>query len=507
MLDNGRIKLTWTPPPANGSPITVYKIRWNEGSGNTTWLPSNVFEVAAPATEFIFQAPDSGVYNFQILAENSVGVPMTMDVPPVPDYSPPAPATETIVTLAAPPDDTVTIAIDDDGVATLTWNPIIDDNHELVRYDLQYMTTATDAQPVWTSEDDVTEVEQAAQAFMQHVTEPLPGGMLLHVQLRIVTSIGYTSEYAPQQQGNGAVRTIGARAPGLPVVEVSVISSSAIVSWDAPEPNGDDIVEYQLQFKKDDGDFGDHDGADDTTLNEAADPDTNDNDYVTIPHVAETTSYSHYQENLDGDAIYAFRVRAVNGCNDADDLDDSACGGTDSDAAVTGSDRTWSVAVPAQTGPGPTADPVLPATPVLTVDADDEDGEIDVSWPEVDEDSTITGYELQRWNASTRTWDDIPANLGATDTEYVDTNVELGETYYYAIRALSAAGMSAWTQQPFPNDKLFAKAPDTPVVTPSVDGQDITLSWTVPADNGESIVSYEINSTAAVADDGEWRPP
>ena len=68
--------------------------------------------------------------------------------------------------------------------------------------------------------------------------------------------------------------------------------------------------------------------------------------------------------------------------------------------------------------------------------------------------------------------------------------------YYYAIRAVSLAGMGQWTQHLFPDAMLAAEAPDKPVLTATVDKQSVVLSWTVPAANGAAITGYEIQVTA-----------
>ena len=79
--------------------------------------------------------------------------------------------------------------------------------------------------------------------------------------------------------------------------------------------------------------------------------------------------------------------------------------------------------------------------------------------------------------------------------------------YYYAIRAVSDAGAGEWTQRDFPGEMLTAKVPDKPVATTSVDGQNITLSWTAPANNGATITMYDIQSTdmGPVNEDGDAR--
>ena len=471
-LVSRRIKLSWDPPPANGSPIIEYKIRWNDDSSND-YPPSNVFAVAGTATEFTFQAPDPGTYRFQILAANSVGVPMNTEAPPVPDYGPATAATATIEAVASPAALADPVIVD--GVATFTWNPTADNNHDVVRYDLQYVTTEDSANPDaegWEA-DEVVNVQKTEQPIMLHTTDALPGGMYLHFRLRMVTSIGYLSGYTSPDN-----LQVPERAPDNPVLEYVAIGPNVILSWDQPLLNGGEFgqvggapVAYQLQFKKDDGDWGD--GADAP----AGDSEPDEDDVVTYDHV-DTRSFTH--ENLAGDATYSYRVRTVSTQN----------------ANLTGADKTWSDVVKVETDPGAAETPVMPSTPVLIVTANDDDNdEILISWQEAEDGSSpVTGYQLMRWNGSD--WEDIPANLGAEDTEYTDTDVEFAKMYFYAIRALSDDGPGEWTQQGFQGDALDAEAPDMPVVTASVVGQVITLSWMPPANNGLAITGYFVQSTA-----------
>ena len=195
------------------------------------------------------------------------------------------------------------------------------------------------------------------------------------------------------------------------------------------------------------------------------------------------TTHSH--EDLKADVTYTYRIRSVTEENDED----------------MGADRKWSAEVTATSDPGPPEDPVVPGTPPLEAEADNEDGLIELSWDEPSDTGSedITSYHIQRWDGSE--WAPL-ASLGAEDDEYEDTTAELGKMYYYAIRAESDAGMGEWTQRNFPPAMLWAKAPDTPELTVTVDGQDITLSWTAPEANGAPIATYEIQvTTTAPAED------
>ena len=247
---------------------------------------------------------------------------------------------------------------------------------------------------------------------MQRIIGPLPGNTNLFVRVRVVSTVGTKSDWT---QTDPAATLVDARAPDHPVLTATIIGQNVILSWDEPESNGARIERYEIQFKKNDDDFGDHDGDDDPADPTDVDPDDPDNDVIVLsrrpdPEVtgdtdglAPLTSYSH--EDLDGGATYTYRIRTVTVCNDEDAA--NGCGGA---AAVTGTSRKWSDEVVATSDPGPDPDPVVPGTPTLTATPDNADGTIDLKWEEPDEGtSPITSYQLQRWNGSA--WEMLPASL------------------------------------------------------------------------------------------------
>ena len=496
-FEDGRIKVTWVKPADHGQPITTYRLRWRSGIATTDFPAANVVEVQAPAIEYIMIGPDPGEdYNFQVLAVNSLTEDDEIDNTPggigdVADFpikwSLPSDDLDVPVVTdqdTAAEDSANGLTVDDasDGRATITWRREADLSgtqvvqYTVASYDLEWIhlgppedsdtpptTLAIDADD-W---DDATSENLAAQALMQRIIGPLPGNTSLFVRVRVVSTVGTKSAWT-----QAATTNITARAPDHPELTATIIGQNVILSWDAPESNGSPIVRYELQFKKDDGDFGDGDDSEDP-----------DNDVITIPQtdsngetVPPATTYSH--EELDGGATYTYRIRTVTVCNDETE---NNC---DSEDAVTGSSRKWSAEVVATSDSGPDPDPVVPGTPVLTASPDNSDGSIDLKWEKPDKGaSSITSYQLQRWNGSA--WENLPASLDAQDEEYTDTTAELGQMYYYAIRAVSAAGlMGEWTQRDFPNAMLNAKAPAKIDLSLDVNGQAITLMWATPEDNG-----------------------
>ena len=526
-FEDGRIKVTWAKPLDHGQPITSYRLRWLT-TGQETFPAANVVEVQAPALEYIMIGPDAADdYQFQVLAVNSLTeddeIDNTVAGAVVDDDDFPikwSASSEILDVPVVSPVDTVgddtlnglDVDAASDGRATITWRMEPDEvgttvQYTVASYDLEWIdlgiqegaVTLPNAVPAdgW---DDAESVNLAAQALMQRIVGPLPGNTNLFVRVRVVTTVGTKSLWTP-----AALEPIDARAPDHPELTATIIGQNVILTWDKPESNGSPILRYELQFKKDDGDFGDgNDGIlpdgtgtadedDVITFGRRADPAVADSaDNILDP----VTTHPH--ENLDGGATYTYRIRTVTLCNDEDAND---CG---SAAAVTGPDRKWSAEVVATSDAGPPAEPVLPGIPALSADAKDADGLIELSWTKPSGDSSpITGYQIQRWNGSA--WVMLPTSLGAEDDEYNDTTAELGKTYHYAIRAVSLAGAGAWTQHTFPPATLDAKKPDKiDDLLATADGQTITLTWTAPAANGTPITGYELEFTddPALNDEG-----
>ncbi len=521
-FEDGRITVTWVKPLDHGQPITTYNLRWMSGT-ETTFPAANVVEVQAPATEYIMIGPDpANDYQFQVLAVNSLteddeidnsvlGNALEADGLPI-KWSPsstelPVPEVNVQDTYDVDNANGLRVVPASDGRATITWRmerDLANDGdveYTVASYDLEWIelgppegsttlpTDLPDADERW---DDATSESLAAQALMQRIIGPLPGNTSLFVRLRVVSTVGTPSGWTP-----AATTTINARAPDHPELTATIIGQNVILSWDEPESNGSRIERYELQFKKDDGDFGDHDGDDDASDNDDnTDEDTVDNDVIRIEtpdpdnagqFLTPPTSYSH--EDLDGGATYTYRIRTVTTINSVD------YSNSDADLLATAlASRTWSDEVEATSDRGPDPDPVVPGIPVLTANPDNADGTIDLKWEEPSEGtSPITSYQLQRWNGSA--WENLPASLDSQDEEYTDATVELGQMYYYAIRAVSSAGMGQWTQRDFPNAMLNSKAPAKINLSLAVDKQAITLSWDTPEDNGASIAAYQIQVT------------
>ena len=511
---DGRITVTWAKPLDHGRPITSYRLRWM--SGNETEFPAaNVVEVQAPTIRYIMIGPEPAAnFEFQVLAVNSLTdddeIDNNADTPD--DDKPikwsPASAGLAVPNVAAQGTDELNglvVTTASDGRATIAWRMIAQETgtplvtqYTVASYDLEWVVESGEAEVDWESEDVIRE-NVPAQPLMQRIIGPLPGNMNLFVRIRVVSTVGVKSTDRATEADGWTTLTptdIAERAPEHPELLATIIGQNVVLTWDKPESNGSPILRYELQFKKDDGEFGD--GADEgTTGDGTADVD----DVITFGRTADpdddvsednaldpVKTYSH--EGLDGGATYTYRIRTVTLCNDENQ---GGCG--TGGEAVTNPERKWSAEVVATSDAGPTAEPIVPGIPPLSAEANDADGQIDLSWTKPSGDSSpITGYQIQRWNGSA--WVMLPTSLGAEDDEYSDTTAELGKTYHYAIRAVSLAGAGAWTQHTFPPATLDAKKPDKiDDLMATADGQTITLTWTALAANGTPITGYELEFT------------
>ena len=515
---DGRVTVTWTKPNDHGRPITSYRLRWRTDTGE--FPAENVVQVLAPATEYIMIGPVPATgYQFQVLAVNSLTVDDDIDnsilgeaaaeddVPIKWSLSSEAEVVPVVTAQLNTGDDGLTAVAAPDGKATITWRRVAQTTgtpavteYTVASYDLEWIALGPpegetelpaelidlpDAEDGW---DDATPENIAAQSLMQRIIGPLPGNTNLFVRVRVVSTAGTKSAWTQAE-----VETIVARAPDHPELTATIIGQNIVLSWNEPESNGLRIDRYEIQFKKNDGDFGD-----------VGDSETPDDDVIVNPRrddgltstlgvmneLPPATSYSH--EDLDGGVTYTYRIRTVTSLNVVDYGESIAA-----TLATALAGRTWSAEVVATSDAGPPADPVVPGTPVLSADANDDDNVIKLSWTKPSEGSSpIVSYQIQRWDGSD--WEALRTSLGPEDDKYDDTTAELGKMYYYAIRAVSLAGMGQWTQHLFPDAILLAEAPDKPVLTATVDKQSVVLYWTVPVANGAVITGYQIQ----VSDDG-----
>ena len=167
----------------------------------------------------------------------------------------------------------------------------------------------------------------------------------------------------------------------------------------------------------------------------------------------------------------------------------------------------------------------LPGTPEMQTPEDSSSPSITVAWGAVDSINglPVSHYEVQR---QTNPWATLADDVEGT--EYLDDDVDAGETYQYRVRAVNEAGVAGpWSEAlsgkaeaqsaPAPAPAPCrcpapptAGKPEAPVLKASIPGgaegqTRIDLAWEKPIENGAAIISY----TLEVSDSGSgpWSPP
>ena len=220
--------------------------------------------------------------------------------------------------------------------------------------------------------------------------------------------------------------------------------------------------------------------------------DVTDDQNMTIVDADTPTTTLFTVTDLEAGTEFFFRIRA----EDDEGADGEWSGSTPNDST------TGAASATTQTGA-----PGLPATfAAAPATGDDAVGKITLMWklPDSDGGSDLTGYEIQIWDASTRTWvaeasmavDELTyvadtENQGERFIVYTDEDLEPGKGYYYILRAVNGVGPGPWTA--FVTAAAGIGVPDAPVLSATAASRkSIDLSWTVPNGNGRTITGYEI---------------
>ena len=276
----------------------------------------------------------------------------------------------------------------------------------------------------------------------------------------------YYAVLALSQNGDGAQSaTVSATTPTEPqppeplTLQLSSNSPGALtISWDAPEPAPSD---YRIVWAMQDLDFPSY-----SATNEA----NRGNEY---PDGSKT---SITLPGLTKDATFKARARAR-----------YTSGGQNNGA--------WS---------GPWTDTLIgrvkndpPAAPTGLSASEVEQESVTINWTAPSQ-GTVTGYRILR-GTETGSLSTIEENTGSADTEYTDTTVTAGTSYYYAVLALSQDGDGA---QSVALSVTTLAAPQQTEDNRESEGQ--TIDTTAPAfasataDGTSLVITFDEDLAAAV---------
>lgn len=135
--------------------------------------------------------------------------------------------------------------------------------------------------------------------------------------------------------------------------------------------------------------------------------------------------------------------------------------------------------------------PNVPSAPVLSLSNFSAPSTINISWTApANNGAAITDYILEYANTSGFTGATAVSN--ATNTSRSITGLSIGTTWYFRIKAVNSQGSSAWSNvlsYDFPN---IPGTPSNPTIIYSPPST-IDLTMTAPANNGATILDYEIS--------------
>ena len=273
----------------------------------------------------------------------------------------------------------------------------------------------------------------------------LTDGTAYEVQVRAGNADGEGAWSASGTATAGSVPS----TPGAPAVASR--NTSLAVSWTAPaanDPGG--ITDYDVQYSSDGG----------TTWTEWS-PGTSTATSTTITGLTNGTAYD-------------VQVRAANAVGES----------------------KWSASASTRPGlPDPAAKPaVTPGTYQLAV-----------SWTAPATNGTaITDYDVQYSSDGGTSWTEWNASDTSTATSATITGLTYDTAYLVQVRAVSSAGDGPWS--PSTSTRTRPRVPAAPAVPALVSGDSaLTAAWTASADNGFSIVDYDVRyCSVSCTTDSNW---
>lgn len=463
---DGTLMMRWTPPAANGSAITGYKVHRCESTADCTvdgngWVPDNPSGLLEPdedtgmVTYTLDGLTNGTTYRVRVLASNLQGDgPWSSTVSGTPTVRPDAP-TNLRMNVA-------------DRQVGLLWDAANSKGVAITRYDIEFRACeATD------SDDTVLTCGTG--------TEQTWGDWRTHTH----SGVGITSTITGLTNGTRYEARVRARnangagpwsnvATGIPLAAASTPTGLTVeaahqrlsVSWTASTPHGSTITGYVLQHRE----------CLATPKSCTSSPRWSDWE----PHSDTSDGTSREVSNLTNGTKYQVRVQATSRTGALT----SASGWTPIKSAT------------------PAAVPDAPTSLTLTA----EDRQIGARWDAPgDNEAAITDYDIEYRaciatgsDAADRSCDSNPtwgswqphSHSGASLSTSI-TDLTNGTRYQVRVRATNANGRGPWLATPQEATPVgLPAAPTTPMAT--VGDAQLTVDWIVPRSNGSTITGYDV---------------
>lgn len=208
------VVLNWTPPAANGSPITGYRVTANAGEGKL--CPTNTCTIDGLTNDV--------EYVFSVVAVNGIGDSPASDpsAPARPDQRPEAPQAPTLAF--------------GDKQLSISWPAGTSSGSAISDYELQLSPAPPSGPAV-----------RSVGPGLKSMWTGLANGTSYRVQLRAKNKAPEPSDWSPFSAAETP-----ADVPAVPVKPTTTLATSGAassviqVNWSAPEGNGDAVTEYTV---------------------------------------------------------------------------------------------------------------------------------------------------------------------------------------------------------------------------------------------------------------------
>jgi hypothetical protein len=471
---NATATVTWALPPANGAPLTDVELQVDDGPATS---------IGVTSTRTLTGLTNGEAVTFRVRAANEAGWGewSPSSAPVTPDTRPGRPASPN-VTFA-------------DEALILDWVAPPNEGSAITGYEIEIGGGASEVRS-WGTQTT-------------YRWEGLTNGTNHQFRISAVNAAG-TSDPSPWSAAERPLREPG--APGTPVVERG--NRTLDLSWGASEPNGDPVIEYQVEMRSQPGQWVSA-GADRTyrwsDLQNGVEQEfrvrarNRDVDWsepsgwsapvkpcgVPLRPAAPTAQrgdgsavVSYERPGDEGCAITAVQVRANGSIEQAAGDSPHTFTGLSNGTSYTFEVRAqneegwgeWSPASNAVTPAGPPIGPNdLSASPSGV-------GCVDLSWPAADPNgSPLTGYQLS-------------INGGAAESAGSGTSTRrcgLADStrYELRVRACNDVGCGAWS----PTRAATTNGPPNQMNAPnaSAGNGSVSASWGTPGGNGLGVDSFD----------------
>ena len=448
---------TWAEPADNGADISDYDVRYCTNSTGCdaadewTALDDSGDNATSTATTVTVSGLTNGTtYQVQVRAGNSKGDSgWSTSATEKPSTVPHAPA--------AP-----TLSVGDQSLGVSWSAPSVTGGADITDYDVRYCTNSTgcDAASEWTALNDTG--NNATSTATTATVSGLTNGTAYQVQVRAGNRSGDSS-------WSTSATATPAKAPDAPSAPSLTVGNQQLsVSWTAPDANGADISDYDVQYR----------ACTATPKSCTSSPTWGS----WTDRTGETTSDTATKVTITGltnDTAYQVQVRAANSVGDS----------------------SWSASAKAT----PTAQkPDAPAAPTLTYG----DQSLTATWAEpADNGADITDYDVRYCTNSTgcdaaNEWtalDDSGDNATSTATTATISSLTNGTTYQVQVRATNGKGDSAWSTSATEKPSTVPNAPAAPTL--AVKDQSLGVTWAAPSvTGGADITGYKVGRCSSGCD-------